>query len=236
MKSLLNPVLAAIILFLIAGVQSYGQKAEVEKRLKEYGIPEDFFVDNLKDENAFHSFKTKTTSISDTITNVEVASFDPNLPDGKRWELLSYNGKEPTKKQQKQFHKAHNESKEPENGEPNDEDWQIVEDNEKNLIIGFRYQEKNLPHKYKFLAECLGKVYIDKAGKQLEKVEFYSTAPLKIKIFNVQKLDMTEYYQFEEESGTYLVEKEESIMDVRLFGQNIEVKEIVEFYDYKKVR
>jgi len=32
------------------------------------------------------------------------------------------------------------------------------------------------------------------------------------------------------------MEKEELLMDARILGQAVEVKEIKEFYDYKKVR
>jgi hypothetical protein len=47
---------------------------------------------------------------------------------------------------------------------------------------------------------------------------------------------MTVKYQLEEESQTYLIEKEDILMDARILGQTVEVKETSEFSDYKKVR
>jgi hypothetical protein len=121
-------------------------------------------------------------------------------------------------------------------GEPTNDDWKIIDDNDSELIIGFKYREENLPHKYKFLAKCTGKVFLDKKNKKLDRVEFNNNGSLKVKIFNVDKLEMTVKYQLEEESQTYLIEKEDILMDARILGQTVEVKETSEFSDYKKVR
>ncbi len=218
------------------GFAAKAQKSEVEKKLQEYGIPSDFFVDNLNDENAKFSFNVRiTTETSGQDTKVEEGTFDPTQPDGKRWKLVSVNGKEPTKKQIKQFDKAHNQSDNNGAGEPDDDDWKIVEDNDSHLIIEFKYKEENLPHKYKFLAQCNGKVYVDKVNKRLEKVDFYNTSPVKIKMFNVNKLDMTMFYKVDEESKTYLIDKETLSFDTHVLGQPVEVNETTEFYNYKKV-
>ncbi len=226
----------AILFGLFTNSSLFGQKAEVEKKLQEYGIPKGIFEDNLKDENANHSFKIKTTTITDQETKVEVGFFDPTLPDGERWELISVNGSEPTKKQIKQFHKEHKTSENSGMGEPEDNDWKILDDNDSELVISFRYREENLPHKYKFLAKCTGKVFIDKNNKKLDRMEFNSNGPMKVKIFNVDKLEMTIKYQLEESTQTYLMEKEDIVMDARILGQTVEVKTISEFSDYKKVR
>ncbi len=236
MKKLILLSVIAISFGLFTYSTVFGQKVEVEKKLKEYGIPHGFFEDNLKDENANHSFKIKCTTITSEETKVEEGTYDPTLADGERWKLISVNGNVPTNKQNKQFHKAHNSSEDSGAGEPADDDWEILEDNDSELIIGFQYREENLPHKYKFLAKCKGKVFINKAEKRLKKVEFYNTGPLKVKIFNVDKLEMVVNYQFEDSTQTYLIKKEDILMDARILGQTIEVKEISEFSDYKKVR
>ena len=229
-------ILPIIAIGIFTATTAFGQKAEVEKKLQEYDIPGDFFVDNLKDENANHSFKIKTTNISDQNTYVEVGTFDPTLTEGERWTLISVNGNEPTNSQKKQFNKAHNESEVSGTNIPEDEDWKTLEDNDSELIIGFQYRKKNLPHKYKYLAQCKGKAFINKKEKRLEKVEFYNTEPIKVSFFHADKLDMVISYKLDEESKTYLIEKEEMLMDARLLGQSVEVKMTTEFSDYKKVR
>lgn len=236
MKKIVSLYVLAIIFGLFSSSTILGQKAEVEKKLQEYGIPHGFFENNLKDENANHSFKIKTTTITDKETKVEEGTFDPTLTDGERWKLLKVNGNKPSKKEIKQFHKAHNTSEDSGAGEPEDDNWKIIEDNDSELIIGFKYREENLAHKYKFLAKCSGKVFIDKKARKLEKVEFVNNGPLKVKIFNVDKLKMTVTYKMEEDTQTYLIKKEDILMDARILGQTVEAKEISEYSDYKKVR
>jgi hypothetical protein len=225
-----------LISYLLSSSVVVAQKAEIEQKLKEYGIPHGFFENNLNDENASHTYKTKTTTVTGTETKIEIGSFDPTLPEGKRWTLISVNGNEPTKKERKQFDKSHNKSDKSDFGEPNDEDWKIVKDDDEFLIIELRYMETNLPHKYKFLAGCKAEVFINKPGKRLTKIEFYNVDPLKIKIFNVSKLDMIISYRLEEGTDTYLIDQENILMDVRLLGQNVEVVETIDYYDYKKIR
>ncbi len=230
-----NSIITSLLLLVIT-TTAIAQKAEVERKLQQYNIPSDFFVDNLKDENAKYSFKfKKTTETTNQETKVEMGVFDPAQPEGERWKLLSVNGKQPTKKQIKQFLKEHNSSEDSGAGEPMDDDWKILEDNDSQLIIEFRYREGNLPHKYKFLAQCKGKVFIDKEKKRLDKVDFYNTGDVKIKMFNVNKLDMTMYYKYDEESKIYLLDKETLLFDTHILGQPVEVNSTTEFYDYNKV-
>jgi hypothetical protein len=121
-------------------------------------------------------------------------------------------------------------------GDFQDDDWEIVEDNDTQLVIEFKYREENLPHKYKFLAQCKGKVFIDKEKKRLDKVDFYNTGTVKIKMFNVDKLDMTMYYKPDEGSKTYLLDRETMMFDTHVLGQPVEVKTVSEFYDYQEAK
>jgi hypothetical protein len=111
-----------------------------------------------------------------------------------------------------------------------------LEDDDTQLVIEFRYREENLPHKYKFLAQCKGKVFIDKEKKRLDKVDFYNTGTVKIKMFNVDKLDMTMYYKPDEGSKTYLLDRETMMFDTHVLGQPVEVKTVSEFYDYQEAK
>ena len=67
-------------------------------------------------------------------------------------------------------------------------------------------------------------------------MKFYNIAPLKIKVFNVVKLDMTVELMPAEDGKTMLLKDETIIMDVKMLGQLIEITEETEFYDYKKVK
>ena len=176
---------------------------------------------------------TETTSDK---TTVEKASFDPRKAEGSRWTLNTVDGRSPSKKDIKNFNKAHNAKQDDVNAEPDDNSWKIVSEDEHILVIGLQYDEAKLPHKYKFLAQCNAEIYVDIEAKRLYKVKFYNTAPLKIKIFNVVKLDMTVELMADSDGKTVLLKDETIIMDVKLLGQLVEIKEETEFYDYKKVK
>jgi len=225
-----------ILAILIFGhINLFAQMEIVEKRLSDLGIAEDFLTQNLKDSDAAHSFNLETTNISSTETKVEHAKFDPTKPIGERWILVDVNGQAPTKKELKQFDKAHNTKQEDINGEVDDSSWKIVQDDEDYLAISYHLDPNTLPTKYKFLASCVGTAYINKKSKKLERAEYINNAPLKIKIFNVTKLDMKVYFHYNADEEVYFILKEEIDMEVKLLGQEVEILEKNEFSDYKKI-
>ena len=229
-------IILTLIFFFLFGTENFAQKSLVDEKLKAYNIPEDFFIDNLSEEDATHAFKIKVTEETSDKTTINIASFDPRKDEGKRWELISVNGNPPSKKQTKNFLKEHNSSDDSFDSKQDDDDWSVVKDDEHFLVIGFKYKEANLPHKYKFLSQCNAEIYIDKEAKKLYKVRFYNVGPLKIKIFNVVKLDMAVKYIQEEGTGAYLMEEQDMVIDAKLLGQIVEVKSNTVFYDYEKVK
>ena len=224
------------LLMLVAAVtNSFSQKAEVAKKLKEYGISFDDMVTNFGAESSSYSCNAKFTEVTSDKTTESLASFNPKKPIGSQWTLESVNGNTPTKKEKRNFDKAHNVKPDNESIEPDANSLKIIKDNDHLIVIGLRYSESALPHKYKFLAHCKAEMYIDKEAKRLYKLRFYNESDLKIKIFTVAKLDMTVEFMPGHENETYLIKDETIIMDAKLLGQLVEIKEYSEFYDYKKV-
>ncbi len=213
---------------------SFSQKAEVMEKLKEYNFSEDLLTENVKDADALYSFTQKMTTINSNGATEEISNFDPNKKVGDKWELVSVNGNSPTKKEKKTFNKNHNSTKEV-NGELDEHSWKIVSDGDDYLVISFRYDKKTLPKKYAFLGDCIGYAFFNKATKELEKSEFKNEGPIKIKVLNVQHLDMVIHY-LKDEDGTYLMKTMNMDLEVYFLGQVVDVKEISEYSDYKKVK
>lgn len=226
------------LLLMIFGVKThtFAQKVEVEKKLVEYGMSSDHMFNSFGGENSNYTCKAKFTEITTDKTTESLASFDPGKPQGSQWVLESVNGSTPTNKELKNFDKAHNAEQDDLKIEPDDNSWEIIKDDEHFLVIGLRYNESSLPHKYKFLAQCKAEMYLDKEAKRPYKLRFYNVGDLKIKIFKVVKLDMTVEFMPDAENKTYLIKDETIIMDAKLLGQVVEIKEYYEFYDYKKVK
>ena len=87
---------------------TFSQKAEIEKRLVEYGISTDNMFNNFGGENSNYTCNAKFTEITTDKTTVNLASFDPLKPQGSQWTLEVVNGEAPGKKDLKTFNKAHN--------------------------------------------------------------------------------------------------------------------------------
>ena len=91
-------------------------------------------------------------------------------------------------------------------------------------------------HKYKFLKDCKGEFYIDKKTKHLKEIKFYNVRPLKYKIFKISKLYITQKMIFMEETQTYVISEESTLIDIKAFGQIIQSNEFVKYHDYVKVK
>jgi len=213
---------------------SFSQKAEIMEKLKEYNFSEDLLTENVKDADALYSFTHKMTTINSNGNTEEVSTFDPRKEVGEKWELISVNGEKPTKKEIKAFNKNNN-STEDVNGELDENSWKIVSDDDDYLVISFRYDKNTLPKKYAFFGDCIGYAYFNKSTKELEKAEFKNEGPIKIKVLNVQQLDMVIHY-FKSDEGTYLMKTMNMDIEVLFLGQVVDVKEVSEYTDYKKVK
>ncbi len=237
-KSFNKIIVSAVFLFFVLGTigQSVAQKAEIEKRLAELGISSDLDFNNLSENSTSYSCNATMTESTTEKTTVNKASFDPLKGEGSRWTLNTVNGGTPSKKDIKNFNKAHNATQDNMQAKPDENSMKIITDDDHILVIGLQYKESDLPKKYKFLAQCNSEIYVDKEAKRLHKIKFYNTAPMKIKVLNVVKLDMTVELMQSSDGKTVLLKDETIIMDVKLLGQLVEVKEEIEFYDYKKVK
>ena len=226
-----------ISLFFVGSLALYGQKDVVEKKMLEYGFSEQDLEIEISEENPNYSFKIRTTTKSDSETDVQEASFDPYRPEGQKWKLETVNGNLPTSKELKSFNKDHNGKKKTANqGEVSESSYNITEDNDDFFILKFRYDPESLRKKDQFLANCHGLAFFNKKTKRMDKIEFLNDGELKVRILKVARLDMVQNLNYNETDNEYFIGNETIIMDIKLFGSIITVEELIEYYDYKKVR
>lgn len=117
-----------------------------------------------------------------------------------------------------------------------DDDWTIESEDTNELVLGFTFRESSLPKKYQYLAGCKGQAIIDKQAKRLTKADFKSLKEVKIKLFKVPKFDLTINYQFDEENNTYHISREDLYIQAKLLGQLVDIEDVMEFSNYKKVK
>lgn len=151
-----------LLIALTTSLSTFAQKSEVINKLKEYHFTDEFLTTNLKDADAEHYFDVKITTINSPETKIEEAKFDPSKNIGVRWILLSVDGDNPSKKDLKNFDKAHNTKIDDINGRIDDNSWGIEKDDSDYLVINFKYDKTSLPKKYDYLGDFKGLAFFNK--------------------------------------------------------------------------
>lgn len=187
------------VLSIVISTTSYAQQAdEIKARLLEYKIDEDRLSSNLREEDAVHYYKLKSLT-GGKDGNVEtVAEYDPRKKIGSRWALLTVNDAPPSKSDLKDFKKLHNPKKKHITGKIDPASYKIESDDEKFLVVSFRYTKESLPSKFQFLGDCDARVYCRKETKLMSYAEFVNFRPTKVKMLNVNELLVELYYTYEE--------------------------------------
>lgn len=236
MKSVYKITCVVAFVFIIFST-SYGQQTkEIKARLLEYKIDEDRLSSNLREEDAVHYYKLKSLT-GGKDGNVEtVAEYDPRKKIGARWTLLTVNDQPPEKDDLKDFKKIHNPKKKHITGKIEPSSYKIERDDEKFLVVSFRYIKESLPSKFQFLGDCDAMVYCRKETKLMSYAEFVSFQPTKVKMLNVNEVLVELYYTYDEESKTYVHQEARLDMKVMLFGNEQEVEMINHYSDYKVVK
>ncbi|BDD00453.1 hypothetical protein [Persicobacter psychrovividus] len=217
---------------LLLSTTVFAQNADIKAKLEQYHFNSESLTENLKDADAKHSFELKNINTAGDKKTVTISSFDHTKPVGSKWQLMSIDGREPTKKEIKKFNKEHNTKQAEINGKVDDDSYKILEDNEDFLVLGFRYDRSSLPKKYAFLGDCQGKAYLSKASKQLEKATFNNLKDLKISIIKVKKLLMIVDYGQGKNGIGYLIQDSKSNITAKLLGQEVKMMD-ENYYTYK---
>lgn len=228
-------IIVFIFLYSISS-SALAQNEEVLAKLKKFKITEERLSSNIREEDAVHAYQLTSLTGSNNGNVESIAQYNPLEKIGKRWTLLTINGAAPDKGDIKQFNKLHNPKDKHISGKIDPDSYEIERDNEKFLVVKFRYIKESLPARYRFLGDCDATVHCRKDLMEISYAEFTNFRPTKVKMFNVEELLVEMYYTYDEESGTYLHEEARLDMTTLLLGlkQNVE---IVNYYtNYKVVK
>ena len=224
-----------LISILVVLISSCAQNDQVLEKLAAYNIESEFLTMNLRDADAEHFFKLKSTTINGDEKKVLVATFDPSKNIGERWMLDSIDFDEPAHEDLMEFDKVHNTKKQDVNGMIDNKSWHIEKEDDVYMVLGFKYDKRSLPKKFSFLGDCKGLAHYNKKTERLEKAEYVNEKPLIVKVFDVTRLDMVVHYDYFEEEDIYLIRKEQLDMDVKFFGQLIPINETNEYSRYRRI-
>ncbi|SMC92013.1 hypothetical protein [Pedobacter nyackensis] len=157
----------------------------------------------------------------------------PSKPEAERWTVISVKGKAPGASDIKTFRKNH--SKAPVTAVIDDNTYKIEKINDDFLVISYKQDPASLAAEASFMKDCRLHMTINLKTKRVEKLQSLNEKPLKIKIFNAEKLDLVVKFIYEENEKRYFTESEDLNLIVKFLGQLAPMETISEYSNYKKI-
>jgi hypothetical protein len=224
-------ILFLIILNLFV-LSTFAQKSVVLEAFKKYGIDPSILDPKGMQRPENYTFDYKYTTLTGNKESVTLAKFDPSKPEDERWTVISVKGKAAIASDIKAFRKNH--SKPPVTSRVDENTYKIDKVNADLMIISYKQDPASIPAEASFMKDCKLYMTINLKSKRLEKVQSLNEKPLKIKIFNAEKLDLVVKLKYDENEKRYFTESEDLNLMVKFLGQLAPMETISEYSNYKK--
>ncbi|WP_214227714.1 hypothetical protein [Pedobacter sp. B4-66] len=224
-----------IILLVILNLSAlilFAQKSVVFESFKKYGIDPAILEINSGNRPENYTFDYKYTVITGDKETVTLAQFDPSKPEEERWQVISVKGKTPSRSEIKTFRKNH--SKTPVAAKTDDSSYKIEKVTADSLVISYKQIPESIPEEAKFMKDCKLYMTVNLKTGRLEKLQSLNEKPLKIKIFNAEKLDLVVKYKYDEKEKRYFTESEDLNLMIKFLGQLTPMETLSEYSNYKK--
>lgn len=223
------------ILILTASVLSaLAQKQAVLDAFSKHGIDPAILEPKIKERPDNYAFDLKYSTITSGKESVTLAKYDPTKAEDDRWTVISVKGKAPSASEIKSFKKNH--SKQPVTAKTDDATYLVEKETPDYLVISYKQDPTSIPQEAQFMKDCRQHLTINLKTKKMEKLQSLNEKPLKIKIFNAEKLDLVVKYVWNEKEGRYFTESEDLNLIVKFLGQLAPMETLSEYSNYKKVQ
>lgn len=216
--------------------------SEIENVLAEVGLTQNDLNHIADGTEAIKKYTYKVTSeetnsLAENTT--KVMRFDPRKPVGEQWELISVNGKAPTKEEVDAFNKEKNDEDDHIEKQDDDlvkeEDIWIESNDDKTVVIGFKFNKKKLHHSQKIMKHFRARLTIDKTTKTIADVELYNFEPFTmILIMKVQEMNIKLGFK-QMPNGDELLEYSKATINLKMMGQEGAGTVNQTYSDYEKV-
>lgn len=225
--------LLTLLLLSVSALTVSAQKQAVLDAFKKHGIDTAVLGQNLKKQPDNYTYDLKYSTITGDKEAVTLAKYDPSQPADDRWTVISVKGKAPSSGEIKTFKKNH--SKQPVAGKTDDATYLVEKETPDYLVISYKQDPASIPEEAKFMKDCRQHMTINLKTKRMEKLQSLNEKPLKIKIFNAEKLDLVIKFTWNEEEQRYFTESEDLNLIVKFLGQLAPMETLSEYSNYKKL-
>jgi len=224
-----------LLVFLnLTGLMCFSQKSVVLEAFAKHGIDPNILEPQAKQRQENYAFDFKYTSIAGNKETVTLASFDPSKPEAERWTVISVKGKTPSASEISTFRKNHSKAQ-PVAGQVSDSTYLIEKLTPEFLVISYKNDPASLPTEASFMKDCRLHMTINLKTKRMEQLQSLNEKPLKIKIFNAEKMDLVVKFTYNKAEKRYFTESEDLNLMVKFLGQLAPMETISEYSNYKKI-
>ncbi len=229
MKNILS-----LSLIMLSFLSTFAQKSAVIAALNKQGIDTSILSAQSKQKPNDYSYDLKYTSIAENKETVTLANFNPSKPEAERWTVISIEGKTPSKSAIATFRKNHIKPSAAVSL-PDESTYQVEKETADILVISYKLDARSIPAEASFMKDCRLHLNINLKTKKLEKIESLNEKPLKIKIFNAQKMDLVVTLGYNEAEQQYYTISEDLNLIIKFLGQLVPMETLSEYSNYKKI-
>lgn len=228
--NLINAFLS--IAFLLVGFQVSAQKSVVLAVLTKHGLDKDLINPRyFKQPDNYAYDLQQTTKAVDKTTALE-AKYNPALPEGEKWTIVSVDGKSPSKGDIKTFTKSLREEKD--ESKPLDESFRVEDEKNDYLLLSYKVDPSTLSKETNFMKDCRMFLRINLTTKRLESSSVSNEKPIKIKMLTADKFVGTAHYKWDEREHRYFTVRNELQMNSKFLGQHVNIETYSEYSNFEK--
>ncbi|QNL51879.1 hypothetical protein H8S90_10025 [Olivibacter sp. SDN3] len=221
--------LLMLSVFSLLTLVASAQKSTVLDVFSKNGIDADILTVDVKQPEGY-AYEFKQTVVTADKSTITLASYDPSKPEAERWIVNSVDGKSPSKSAVKSFIK--NRKEQSEKPQPDDASYKVEKENTDQLVISFKLDPNTVTKDASFLKDCRTYLTINLKNKQLEYSEVLNEKPVKVKILNVDKLNKTTKYNWDDKAKQYFTVSDELNMFAKFVGQEVKVQTLSEYSNF----
>ncbi|WP_316818316.1 hypothetical protein [Pedobacter nyackensis] len=215
-------------------MSAFAQKQAVLDAFSKHDIDLSVLDPKNKQTAEDYAFDLKYTSVAANKETVTLAQYDPSKAEADRWTVISVKGKAPSASEIKTFKKNH--SRQPVTGKIDEATFLVEKETPDYLVISYKQDPASMPQEAQFMKDCRLHMTINLKTKKVEKIQSLNEKPLKIKIFNAEKLDLVVKFNWNEQEKRYFTESEDLNLIVKFLGQLAPMETLSEYSNYRKVK
>jgi hypothetical protein len=223
--------LLAFFLLAISSLNASAQKTVVLDALSKNGIDAAILDPNNFTLPVDYCYNLRQSTVATGKEKIIDAKFDPSGPNDEQWTVVSIDGKSPSKGDINTFRKNQNK---PAPTRTDESSFRVEKETPDNLVVSSKIDAASAPKDAPFMKDCRSYMTINLKTKRVEQVLTINEKPVKIKIINVEKLNIVTKYKWDEQAKRYFTISQNLDMQGKFLGQSVPVQTTSEYSNYAK--